>query len=160
MSVTWGSKRKFNFTISAETLVYQTVARTGKYLNGYLRYGRGLLELRWAWPDNQLWNSQQISKAHSCEQGMWKLFSITLLVEVEIVILKYESSLHFLKSSVRRRKRSPHALARLAGPGGAGRRARGTCVNGPLKSGSSSCGSAVSFCSFSFLFLGLQVAES
>jgi hypothetical protein len=41
-----------------------------------------------------------------------KLFSTTLLVEVEIVILKYESPLHFLKSSVRRRKRSPHTRAR------------------------------------------------
>jgi hypothetical protein len=40
---------------------------------------------------------------------MWELFSITLLVEIEVVILKYRIPLHFLKSSVRR-KRSPHAL--------------------------------------------------
>jgi hypothetical protein len=54
-------------------------------------------------------------------KGMWELFSTTLLVEVEIAILKYGSSLHFLKSIVRRRKKSPHACARslrLAGPGG------------------------------------------
>jgi hypothetical protein len=36
-----------------------------------------------------------------------------------VVILKYGSHLHFFKSSVRRSKRSPHALARLAGLGGA-----------------------------------------
>jgi hypothetical protein len=34
-----------------------------------------------------------------------------LLVEVEVVILKYGSHLHFLKYSVRRSKRSPHALS-------------------------------------------------
>jgi hypothetical protein len=34
-------------------------------------------------------------------------------------------------------------------------RAHATCVNGPPKSGCSPCGSAVSFCSFSFWFLGL-----
>jgi hypothetical protein len=59
---------------------------------------------------------------------MWELFSTTLLVEVEVVILKYGSPPHFLKSSVRRSKRSPHARARsprLASPGGAGRRAKG-----------------------------------
>jgi hypothetical protein len=49
---------------------------------------------------------------------MWELFSTTLLVEVEIVILKYGSPLHFLKSSVRRSNRSPHARS-LAWPGGA-----------------------------------------
>jgi hypothetical protein len=73
---------------------------------------------------------------------MWELFSTTLLVEVKVVILKYGSPLHFLKSSVRS-KRSPRSLARLAGPG----RAKGvgvrTCVNGPLKSGSSPCESAI-----------------
>jgi hypothetical protein len=36
---------------------------------------------------------------------------------VEVVILKYGSPLQFLKSSVRRRKRNPHARTRLAGPG-------------------------------------------
>jgi hypothetical protein len=39
---------------------------------------------------------------------MCKLFRTTLLVEVEVAILKYGSPLHFFKSSVRRRKRSPH----------------------------------------------------
>jgi hypothetical protein len=55
---------------------------------------------------------------------MWELFSTILLVEVEVVILKYASSLHFLKSSVRS-KRSPHARAHLTSPGrakGAGAR--------------------------------------
>jgi hypothetical protein len=63
---------------------------------------------------------------------MWELVSTTLLVKVEVTILKYGSPLHFLKSSVRRRKRSPH-VRWLASPGGVGRRARacGTCVNGP-----------------------------
>jgi hypothetical protein len=51
---------------------------------------------------------------------MWELFNTTLLVEVEVVILKYVSLLHFIKSSVRRSKRSPHARA-LASP----RRAKG-----------------------------------
>jgi hypothetical protein len=50
---------------------------------------------------------------------MWELFSTTLLIEVEVAILKYGSPLHFLKSSVRRRKKSPHARARLASPVGA-----------------------------------------
>jgi hypothetical protein len=50
---------------------------------------------------------------------MWELFSTTLLIEVEVAILKYGSHLHFLKSSVSRRKRSPHALTRLASWGGA-----------------------------------------
>jgi hypothetical protein len=49
---------------------------------------------------------------------MWELFNTTLLVEVEVVILKYVSPLHFLKSSVRS-KRSPRMLARLVGRGGA-----------------------------------------
>jgi hypothetical protein len=47
---------------------------------------------------------------------MWELFSTTLLVEVEVVILKYVSPLHFLKSSVRRSKRSPHTRARSPRP--------------------------------------------
>jgi hypothetical protein len=38
---------------------------------------------------------------------------------MEVAILKYGSHLHFLKSSVRRRKRSPHACARLASAVGA-----------------------------------------
>jgi hypothetical protein len=41
---------------------------------------------------------------------------------VKVAILKYGSHLHFLKSSVRRRKRSPHMHARSprrAGRGGA-----------------------------------------
>jgi hypothetical protein len=42
-----------------------------------------------------------------------------LACKVEVVILKYRSPLYFLKSSMRRRKRSPHARARLASPGGA-----------------------------------------
>jgi hypothetical protein len=48
-------------------------------------------------------------------------------------------------------RETPHARARHAGPG-VGRRARahGTCANGPLKSGPSSCGGAASFCSFIF----------
>jgi hypothetical protein len=29
-------------------------------------------------------------------KGMWELFSTTLLVEVEVAILKYGSPLHFL----------------------------------------------------------------
>jgi hypothetical protein len=54
---------------------------------------------------------------------MWELFSITLLVEVEIAILKYGSPLQFLKSSVRRRKKSPHAHSpRGGGATGAGAR--------------------------------------
>jgi hypothetical protein len=52
---------------------------------------------------------------------MWELFSITLLVEVKIDILKYGSPLHFLKSNVRRRKRNPHAYARLPRLAGLGR---------------------------------------
>jgi hypothetical protein len=44
MSVAGGSRRKFNFTVSVEILVYRTVVRTGKSLNGYLRSGGGLLE--------------------------------------------------------------------------------------------------------------------
>jgi hypothetical protein len=52
---------------------------------------------------------------------MLELFSTTLLVEVEVVILKCESPLHFLKSSVRRRKRSPHARTQLVSPHGTGR---------------------------------------
>jgi hypothetical protein len=55
---------------------------------------------------------------------MWELFSTTLLVEVEVVILKYVSPLHLLKSSVRRSKRSPHArslaLPRQGGAKGTG----------------------------------------
>jgi hypothetical protein len=74
---------------------------------------------------------------------MWELFSTTLLVEVKVVILKYGNHLHFLKSSVRRSKRSTHALARLAG--------RGAGVNGPPKSGSSPCGERDLFLLFSFL---------
>ena len=51
---------------------------------------------------------------------MWELFSTTLLVEVEVAILKYGSPLHFLKSSVRRIKEAhTHALACLTGWGGA-----------------------------------------
>jgi hypothetical protein len=38
---------------------------------------------------------------------MWKLFNTILLVKVEVVILKYVSPIHLLKSSVRRSKRSP-----------------------------------------------------
>jgi hypothetical protein len=49
---------------------------------------------------------------------MWELFSTTLLVEMEVVILKYVSPLHFLKCSVRS-KRSPHARAHLTSRGGA-----------------------------------------
>jgi hypothetical protein len=70
----------------------------------------------------------------------------------------YGSCSHLLKTSMRRRKEvHTRVLARLASSGGAGRRARAhdTCVNGPPKSSFSSCGSAVSFCSFSFWSLGL-----
>ena len=55
-----------------------------------------------------------------CARGdVWELFSTTLPVEVEVAILKYGSPLHFHKSSVGRRKGSPHArsLACLALPG-------------------------------------------
>ena len=67
-----------------------------------------------------------------CKEGMWELFSLTLLVEVEVAMLKYGSLLHFLKSSRWRRKRSPHVrsrLPRLAGPGETAC-VRDTCVNG------------------------------
>jgi hypothetical protein len=60
----------------------------------------------------------QSQKPVHVSKGMWEHFSTTLLVEVEVAILKYGSPLHFLKSSVRRRKRSPHARVRsLASPG-------------------------------------------
>jgi hypothetical protein len=39
-----------------------------------------------------------------CKEGSEKLFSLTLLVEVEVDMLKYESPLYFFKSNVRRRK--------------------------------------------------------
>jgi hypothetical protein len=51
---------------------------------------------------------------------MWELFNTTLLVEVEVAILKYGSSLHLLKSSVRRRKKSLHARARSPNRAGRG----------------------------------------
>ena len=37
-------RRKFNLTVSAETLVYKQVARIGKSSNGNLRSGGELLE--------------------------------------------------------------------------------------------------------------------
>jgi hypothetical protein len=58
-----------------------------------------------------------------CAKRRWELFSPTLLVKVEVAMLKYRSPLHFLKSSVRRRKESPHVQARsprLASQGGMG----------------------------------------
>jgi hypothetical protein len=55
---------------------------------------------------------------------MWELFSTTLLIEVEVVILKYGSPPHILKSSVRRSKRSPHAHAPLARRGEGARHLR------------------------------------
>jgi hypothetical protein len=76
-------------------------------------------------------------------------FSATLLVGGGGNQLIYVSCSHLLKIGMRRRKevhtraRSPH------------RAWHGTCMNGPPKSGCSSCGSVVSFCSFSFWFLGL-----
>jgi hypothetical protein len=36
---------KFNLTTFTETLVYQTVVRTGTSLNGHLRFGGGLLDI-------------------------------------------------------------------------------------------------------------------
>jgi hypothetical protein len=51
---------------------------------------------------------------------MWELFNTTLLIEVEVVILKYRSHLHFLKSSVRMSKRSLHARALARRAKGAG----------------------------------------
>jgi hypothetical protein len=98
------------------------------------------LELTHAKLEMKCWNLYGFSPITNCEipsksqrpiyvsKGMRELFSTTLLVEVELLILKYGSLLYFLKSSVRRRKRSPYArvLARLASPGG---------VNGPPKSG-------------------------
>jgi len=44
---------------------------------------------------------------------------LSCLVQVEVVIFKYGSPPHFLKSSVRRRKGRPHTHARFARPGGA-----------------------------------------
>jgi hypothetical protein len=40
----------------------------------------------------------------------WEFFSLTLLMKVKVVMLKYGSPLYFLKSSVRRRKKA-HTLA-------------------------------------------------
>jgi hypothetical protein len=73
-------------------------------------------------------------------------FSATLLVGGGGNQLIYVSCSHLLKTSMRRRKEvHTRALARLASPR---REIR-------LKSGCSPCGSAVSFCGFSFWFLGL-----
>jgi hypothetical protein len=84
-------------------------------------------------------------------------FSATLLVGGGGNQIIYARCSHLLKTSMRRRKEVHTRSPRLAGSGEAWRRARvhGTCMNGPPKSGCSPCGSAVSFCSFSFWFLGL-----
>jgi hypothetical protein len=95
---------------------------------------------------------------HLCKEGMWELFSPTLLVKVEVAILKYGSPLQFLKSSMRRRKRSLPARARsLASTGEAWM--CGTYVNGSPKSSFSTCGGAAPFCSFYFWLLSLQVCR-
>jgi hypothetical protein len=49
MGVAWIFRQKFNLTVSAEMLVYQTVVSSGGTLNGHLRSGGGLLN-KWAWP--------------------------------------------------------------------------------------------------------------
>jgi hypothetical protein len=71
--------------------------------------------------------SQRLNHVSKREVGT---FSPTMLGEVDLAMLKYGSHLHVLKSSVKRRKGSPHAP--LVSPDGVGRRARtrGSCVNG------------------------------
>jgi hypothetical protein len=55
-----------------------------------------------------------------CKEWEWESFRPTMLVEVEVAMLKYGSPLYFLKSSVRSIKEAhTHALARLAGWDGA-----------------------------------------
>jgi hypothetical protein len=91
-------------------------------------------------------------------RGVVESFSATLLVGGGGNQLIYGSCSHLLKTSMRRRKEvHTCALARLASPSWVWRRARAhdTYVNGLPKSGCSPCGSAVSFCSFSFWFLCL-----
>jgi hypothetical protein len=97
-------------------------------------------------------------------KGVVESFSATLLVGGGGNQLIYGSCSHLLKTSTGRRK-EVHTRARarlLASPGVAWRgvawrraRVHDTCVNNPPKSCCSPCGSAVSFCSFSFWFLGL-----
>jgi len=54
---------------------------------------------------------------HLCKGGKWELFSPTLLVELEVVMLKYGSPLHSLKSTMRRKEAHTRSLARLPLPG-------------------------------------------
>jgi hypothetical protein len=86
-------------------------------------------------------------------RGVVETFSATLLVGGGGNQLIYESCSHLLKTSMRRRKEVHARSPRLASPGVA--RVHVTCVNGLPKSGFSPCGSAIFFCSFSFLSLGL-----
>jgi hypothetical protein len=50
VGVAWSSRRKFNLTVSTETLVYQIVVNSGKTADGHLRSRGGLLDL-WARPN-------------------------------------------------------------------------------------------------------------
>jgi hypothetical protein len=43
VGVAWSYRRKFNLTVSAKTLVYQTIVNSGKTADGHLRSGGGLL---------------------------------------------------------------------------------------------------------------------
>jgi hypothetical protein len=60
-----------------------------------------MLEFRWALA--QIRNPEipkKIPKAHSCGQkGKWKLFSLTLLMEVKVAMLKYGGPLHYLNTT-------------------------------------------------------------
>ena len=70
--VAWSSRRKFNLTVSAETLIYQIVVSVGKSLNGHLRSGGELLE--YMGQAYEYFNIlRKISKAHVEVRAWWKL---------------------------------------------------------------------------------------
>ena len=89
------------------------------------------------------------------QRGKWELFSSTLLVELEVAMLKYGSPLHSLKSTMRRKEARTCMLAWLSGAGW-GQRARvlATCVNGPPKFYPLPCGVTASFYRFTNLVFG------
>ena len=116
------------------------------------------------WKISEISNKSQ--KAHVCALGselVWNLLVPPCYLKWSMTNINMEVVFTYPSYMCGERMRDPHTLTRFAraGHGKAWRRARAhdMRMNGPPKSGSSPCGCAVSFCSFSFWSFDLQSSK-
>jgi hypothetical protein len=103
----------------------------------------------------------EVDDIHVCIWGSRETLVSLCYLKWRMTLLKYGSPLYFTKSSVERKKGTPHVLHRRANLRPRRKaQACGTSMNGLPKFDSWPCGSATSFWSFSFwLPLSLQIGN-